>query len=103
VTLTSRIRLGLATIAACTAATALYALLRIGQSLLFAEADPAKILWSEHAGYFWRAWTAAYVGGMLGFVAWIVAGSRPERVATFLGRALPFAALLLALQGLLVP
>ena len=36
--------------------------------------DPALVIYSEHAAYFWRAWTAAYLGAMVGFAAWLVAG-----------------------------
>lgn len=97
------VRLGLAVIAACTAATALYAVMRILQALLVEEADPAIVIWSEHAGYFWRALTVGYVGGMVGFVAWLASSRHAGRVAGVLVRAVPFVAGLLAAQGVLVP
>ncbi|MBX3192204.1 MAG: hypothetical protein KF819_34765 [Labilithrix sp.] len=98
-----RVRLALAIIAACATSVALYAIIRVAQALLFQEADPALVIWSAHAGFFWRAWTAAYFGAMVGFVAWIAASRDPGRLASILARAVPVAAVLGAAQGLLVP
>lgn len=104
---TTRVRLGLALIAGCLTATALYGVLRVIQKLLFPEADPALVIWSEHAGFFWRAWTVSYVGGMIAFVVWLLASrsdANAERAARALERfLLPFAVLAITLQGLLVP
>jgi hypothetical protein len=97
------VRLGLALIAACTTATALYAVLRVAQALIFPEPDPALVIWSEHAGFFWRAWTVAYLGGMAAFLAWLASARHAQDLATVLARALPVAAALLTLQALLVP
>jgi hypothetical protein len=94
-----RARLAVAFITACTAATAAYALLRLGQFLVVTEANPAQILYSEHAAYFWRSWTAAYVGALLGFATWLA----PARVLPHLDRAIIIAAALLVLQSVLVP
>lgn len=97
------VRLGLAVIAAALAATTLYGLLRLGQKLMFAEVDPATVIWSEHAGYFWRALTAGYVGGMMGLAVWVVAGKESGPTVRALARALPFVVALIVAQGLLVP
>lgn len=94
------VRLGLAAVAACTAAATIYAAIRVGQAMLGTEVDPALVIYSEHAGFYWRAWTAAYAGGMVGVLAW---RAEPERVARILSRAVVAAALAIALQGLLVP
>jgi hypothetical protein len=99
----SRARLGLAVVAGCTAATALYAILRVGQALLFREPNPALVIWSEHAGYFWRSLTVGYLGGMVACLAWLASERDAPRVASWLARALPVAAALLAAQALLVP
>jgi hypothetical protein len=96
-------RAGLAVVAGCLAAVVVYAMLRVVQAVFLPEPDPALVLWSAHAGFFWRSWTAAYVGGTAAFVAWIAAGRDAARVTTFLARALPLAAAAIALQGLLVP
>lgn len=97
------LRVGLAIVGGAAGAIATYALLRIGQKLVTGDADPALVLYSEHAGYFWRSWTAAYAGGMIAFILWLFAGRDPARVARVLAAAVPIAAALIALQGLLVP
>lgn len=97
------VRLGLAVVAACTTATALYAVLRVAQALMFKEPDPALVIWSEHAGFFWRALTVGYVGGMVGFMTWLASARSSGCVAAILARAVPIAATLLAAQGVLVP
>ena len=94
-----RPRLAVAFITACTAAIAAYALLRLGQYAFVTEANPADVMYSEHAAYFWRAWTAAYVGALVGFAAW----RTPTRVLAHLDRAVVATAALLALQSLFVP
>ena len=97
------VRLGLAVMAACTTAVALYAVLRVAQALIFTEPDPALVIWSEHAGFFWRALTVGYVGGMVGFMTWLASARSSGQVAAVLARAVPIAATLLAAQGVLVP
>jgi len=97
------VRLGLALAAACTTAAALYAALRVAQALIFQEPDPALVIWSEHAGFFWRALTVGYVGGMAGFLTWMASARHARRVTAVLVRAVPIAAALLAAQGVLVP
>jgi hypothetical protein len=97
------VRAGLAVVAGCTAATALYAILRVSQALIFTEPDPALVIWSEHSGFFWRSWTVFYVGGMAALLTWMISARHAERVASVLARALPVAAALLAAQAMLVP
>jgi hypothetical protein len=97
------VRVALAVIAACTSAAALYALLRLGQKLLGREPDPALVLYVAHAGFFWRSWTSAYAGGMVGLLAWLASARDADRVARALARAVAFAAALLTVQALLVP
>jgi len=98
-----QVRAGLSAVAACTTAAGLYALVRVAQALLFAEPDPALVIWSEHAGFFWRALTVGYVGGMVAFLTWIASARSAPRVAEVLARAVPLAASLLAAQAILVP
>lgn len=94
-----RPRLAVAVVSACAAAIAGYAVLRVAQRLAFGEPDPALVIYSEHAAYFWRAWIATYFGVAVGFAAWLA----PARVVRHLDRAVVAAALLLAIQALLVP
>jgi len=98
-----RVRGALAVVGGCTAAIALYAIVRLAQALIFVEPDPALVIWSEHAGFFWRTWTVVYVGGMAALLTWMFAGRDAPRVAAVLARALPLAAGALAAQAILVP
>ena len=97
------LRLGVAVIAAALAATALYGVLRLGQKLIFDEADPATVIWSEHAGYFWRALTAGYVGVMIGVAAWVTAAREVGPTVRVLQKVLPIVVGVIVAQGLLVP
>lgn len=64
------------------ATTALaYAVLRIVQHAFVPEPDPTLVIYSAHAGFFWRGWAAAYAGGMAGVAAWLVAGRHEGGVA----------------------
>jgi hypothetical protein len=97
------VRLALAAMAACVTAVSLYALLRGVQFLLFREPNPATVIWSAHAGYFWRALIVSYAGGMGALVTWLVAGRAPEKVARALVHAVVVAAALILAQGVLLP
>ncbi|MDB5214990.1 MAG: hypothetical protein JWO86_2917 [Myxococcaceae bacterium] len=98
-----RVRGALAIVAGSTAAMGLYAIVRVAQALIFTEPDPALVIWSEHAGFFWRTWTVGYVGGMAAIVTWMLAARDAPRVAAFLVRALPIATAVLAAQAVLIP
>lgn len=95
----ARTRLSIAFITACVAATTAYALLRVGQWLVFSEPNPALVIYSEHAAYFWRSWIASYIGVGVGFAAWLA----PERALRHLPPAVVVAAGLLFAQTLFVP
>jgi hypothetical protein len=97
------VRIALAAIAACTSAVAFYAVIRVAQALLFSEPDPALVIWSPHAGFFWRAWTAAYGGGMVGFVAYVAAGRDARGTARVLSITVLGVSGVIAAQGILVP
>jgi hypothetical protein len=96
-------RLGLGFVAACLGAVGLYGILRIVQGRMFPEANPATVIWSAHAGYYWRCWTVAYAGTMLGFLAYGAARRSPEKVARTLVHALTAAVIVIAYQGIFVP
>jgi len=96
-------RLGLGLMAACVSAVALYGVLRLVQKWLFPEPSPAAVIWSAHAGYFWRCWTVVYAGAMLGFLAYGAAKRHPERVVEALLHSLTAAVVVIVLQGVLVP
>jgi hypothetical protein len=98
-----RERLALGLMGAGVVAVGLYAVLRFVQFYLFPDPNPAMVIWSAHAGYFWRAWTVAYAGGMAGMAAFAAAGRDRARVARALLPALTVASVLIALQGALLP
>lgn len=85
------------------AAVTAYALLRATQVLRAPEANPATVVWSPHAGFFWRAWTAAYIGGMAATMTAVVSRGRVEGAARALAPAVVVAAGLLALVTALLP
>jgi hypothetical protein len=80
-----------------------YALVRVVQSFVWPDPNPATLVWSAHSGYFWRAWTVGYAGGIASFVAFLVARTQTERAARALGPAVGVVAVMLALQALFVP
>jgi len=84
-------------------AVATYALVRAVEAILLPVPSPAAMAWSLHCGFFWRIWTAAYVGGFGAFVVFAAARRDPRRAAGALPGALIGAALLLAAQALLFP
>jgi hypothetical protein len=96
-------RLGLGFIAASVAAVLFYGLLRVVQARLFTEPNPATVVWSAHAGYFWRCLTVSYAGLMAGFLAYGAAGTQREAVEAWLLRALYAATAVILVQGLFVP
>jgi H+/Cl- antiporter ClcA len=80
-----------------------YAIVRAIQSATAQAADPAELTWSIHAGFFWRAWTATYLGGFAAFVAFVVSRGRPQAAARALAPAIAIAAALIALQTAFLP
>jgi hypothetical protein len=98
-----RVHLALAAIAGCASAAVLYALLRVAQAMLSPAPDPALVLWSEHSGFFWRAWTAAYTGGMIAFLVYVAARRDALRTARVVTWSIAVAATMIAAQGILVP
>ena len=94
------VRAGVAFAAGCVASAALYSALRIVQSFLFKEPNPALVFYSEHAGYFWRVWIVAYAGGMCALLAWLADTDLTTRV---LGRAITPVAIFVFVQAMFVP
>ena len=96
-------RVGLGFMVACVSSVALYGMLRIVQWRLFPDPNPATVIWSAHAGYFWRCWTVVYAGAMIGFLGYGVAKRRPERVTGWLLPGLTVAIVVIVGQGVFVP
>jgi hypothetical protein len=93
-------KLALAVATGCTAAALLYSILRVAQAVLLTEPDPTTVAWSEHSGFFWRAWTCAYVGGALAILAHRIAS---KSLARWLAGAIVPVALIVVAQALFVP
>jgi len=98
-----RPRLALAVASGCVASALLYPLLRVAQLALFTEPDPTLVLWSEHSGFFWRSWIAAYGGGAIAFAAWLLAGRAPERTARGIARAVTLVVVVIVVQATFAP
>ena len=81
----------------CVAAIA-YAVVRFIQFFLYPDPNPATLVWSAHAGFFWRCWTCGFAGALAAFIAFVGAQRGPERAARTLAGAIATAAVLLALQ-----
>jgi hypothetical protein len=79
-----------------------YAVVRAVQHFVFTEPNPATLVWSAHAGFFWRGWTVAYAGGMAAF-ALLVAPHRSGLAARALATGVAIAASLLVLQAIFFP
>jgi hypothetical protein len=80
-----------------------YAIVRSVQFFLYPDPNPATLVWSAHAGFFWRAWTVMYAGGIAAFVTFAMARGQAETAARALVPAVAVAAVLLALQSALLP
>jgi len=84
-------------------AVAGYAVMRSLQVVLGHEPDPATAPWGPHSAFFWRCLTMFYAGGMASFVAWVLSKGHLPAAARGLARAIPVAALLVALQAICFP
>ncbi len=84
-------------------AVAAYAGIRAIQYFVYPDPNPATLVWSAHAGYFWRAWIVAYAGGIAAFVAFPLVRAHFEPAVRALAPAVAAAAALLALQAALLP
>jgi hypothetical protein len=84
-------------------ATSAYAVLRAVQAMRGPGPNPAMVVWSAHAGFFWRAWTAGYIGAMGAVMAAALARGRLEAMARALAPAAVAAAVLLAATSVFFP
>ncbi len=87
----------------CIVAVGAYAVVRFIQFFVYPDPNPATLVWSAHAGFFWRCWTCAYAGGLAAFIAFLVTRPHIERSAAALGPAIAIVAALLALQVAFFP
>jgi hypothetical protein len=80
-----------------------YAALRAYDAIARSEPNPALVVWTPHIAVFWRITAAAYVAGMVAFVARAAARRDPLRVLRVLEASVVIVGTLLALQGLCLP
>ncbi len=87
---------------ACVSVAA-YGIVRGIQFFLYPDPNPATLVWSAHAGFFWRCWTCGYAGALAAFIAFVVAQRDPDRAARTLVGAVALAGAILALQTAVFP
>jgi hypothetical protein len=106
-----RLRLAVAAAWGLVFATGAYAIVRAAQSLASptsatphdGAAPGALVNWGVHAGFFWRAWTVGYAGGLAAFVVFLAARDRTETAGRALGPAIVIATALLGVQSAFLP
>ncbi len=98
-----RVRLGIALVWGCLTAVLLYAVVRVVQYFMFPDPNPAIVVWSPHAGYFWRSWIVAYGGGLAAFIVFFASRTLAPSLARALPAALLVSAVLLVAQTLVFP
>ncbi len=87
---------------ACVAVAA-YGIVRAIQFFVYPDPNPATLVWSAHAGFFWRCWTCAYAGALAAFIAYVGAKRSPAKAARSLVGAIAVAGAILALQTAFLP
>jgi hypothetical protein len=103
VTSRARLRASAAAVVGCACSVIVYALLRAAQRLGTPEPDPALVLFSAHAGFFWRALLAAHAGGMTGLAAWLGGGPDGARTARVAAWLVPVATTAIVLTAAFLP
>jgi hypothetical protein len=84
----------------CSVAALAYAVFRAAAFFATHEPDPALVIWSEHAGFYWRSVTAIFAGVLAGLAA---ALAPEERIAKILAPTMLLSAAVLAMQALFIP
>jgi hypothetical protein len=87
----------------CVVALGAYAAVRTVQFFAYPDPNPAALVWSAHAGFFWRCWTCAYAGAIAAFVVYVWVKVHPEGALRALPPAIAITAGLLALQTVFLP
>ena len=93
----------IAAVSALLVAVALYPTLRGIQLLLYPEANPATVVWTAHAGYFWRVWICAFGGALAGLVVFSLGEPARARLVRALPMCAAVACALLVLQAVFLP
>lgn len=84
-------------------ATMLYPVLRLISRVLFPDPDPATIIWSAHAGFFWRVLTCLFAMALTSIALHVVYERTPEKLVRLLVPGVIVATVAISLQSLFVP
>jgi hypothetical protein len=87
---------------ACVAVAA-YGIVRAIQFFIYPDPNPATLVWSAHAGFFWRCWTCAYAGSLAALIAFVAARRNVGGAARSLVAAVAVAGALLSIQTAFFP
>jgi hypothetical protein len=93
--------LGIAVGAAVTVVA--YASIRVLECLLFAEPNPATLIWADQSPFVWRSVIALYLGGAGVFGGYALAAQSPRAAARGLLAAVTAAVAAIVVQGALWP
>jgi hypothetical protein len=80
-----------------------YAFLRVIERLLFAEPNPAMLLWADPSPFVWRSVTALYLGGAGAFGGYALASRSARAAGRGLLAAVTAAVAAILVQGALFP
>ncbi len=84
-------------------ALAYYALARAIQHLMGNEPNPATVIWSLHAGFFWREVSALFVAGFIALATWLLSKDELPRLERALPKVLAAASFLMIAQAIFIP
>jgi hypothetical protein len=83
---------------------ATYAVLRAYDVLVTAPGpNPATIVWSAHIAMSWRLWIGVYIAGMVAPLVYLAAKTDLPRTMRVLGTCVIVVAVMVGVQGLLMP
>ena len=80
-----------------------YALVRVLERALFAEPNPAMLIWSDQSAFVWRGVIALYLGGSGVFAGYALATRSPRFAARGLLAMTMAAVAAIVVQGALWP
>jgi hypothetical protein len=80
-----------------------YGIVRAIQFFIYPDPNPATLVWSAHAGFFWRCWTCAYAGCLAALVVFVAARRDVRGAARSLVGAVVAAGIILSVQSAFFP
>ncbi len=98
-----RNRIALSAGLAASTALTYYAIDRTYHAFFTSEPNPAQVIWSLHAGFFWREISALYLAGFVALATFLFARRPSERSMRLLPRVLFGSVMAAFAQALFVP